>query len=200
MLFATLEPLFAQARTRGSSGGEAAAGSFAIVFMILYLLLIAAFVIPTVAGMWKVFEKAGQPGWAAIVPIYNLVVLFQIAGKPVWWIVFLFIPCVNIVGFVFVIIAEMELAKRFGKDPVYGLGLAFLGFIFWPMLGFGSARYRGPRAARFDDEDDYDRPRARRRPADYDEEEEKERPRRPRRRDEDDDYEDRPRPRRRDDY
>jgi hypothetical protein len=96
------------------------------------------------AGMWKVFVKAGKPGWAAIIPIYNLIVLVEIIGKPMTWVIFLLIPCV---GIVFGILACMELAKKFGKDPIYGVGLVLLGFVFWPMLGFGSAQYQGGGAA-----------------------------------------------------
>src|SRR5262249_49356496 len=96
--------------------------------------------IPMIAGMWKVFEKAGQPGWAAIVPIYNVIVLFQISGRPAWWVVFVLIPCVNFFFFIPLIIACMDLAKRFGKDPMYGVGLALLGAFSSPMRGSGGAR------------------------------------------------------------
>ena len=106
----------------------------------IFALLVAVIVI---AGMWKLFEKAGQPGWAAVIPIYNVIVLLQIVGKPLWWIVLFFLPCVNIVAAVLV---SIEVAKAFGKDVVYGLGLAFLPFIFYPLLGFGDARYQGPAA------------------------------------------------------
>ena len=93
-----------------------------------------------IASMWKVFAKAGQPGWAAIVPIYNAIVLLQMIGRPLWWIVLLMIPLVNVVVGILVCI---ELAKCFGKGTGFALGLAFLGVIFYPILGFGSARYLG---------------------------------------------------------
>ena len=108
-------------------------GVFGIVWLVVVVLL--------VASMWKVFTKAGQPGWAAIVPIYNVIVLLQITGKPIWWIVLLLIPLVN---FVILIMIAIALAASFGKRTGYGIGLAFLPFIFYPMLGFGSARYAGP--------------------------------------------------------
>jgi len=95
------------------------------------------------AGMWKVFVKAGEPGWAAIVPIYNAVILLKISGKPIWWIVMLFIPCVSIV---FLLLIALELAKSFGKDAGYGIGLFFLPFIFYPLLGFGNAQYQGTKS------------------------------------------------------
>lgn len=97
-----------------------------------------------IAGMWKVFEKAGKPGWAAIVPIYNIIILLQIIGKPLWWIVLLLIPIVNLVVF---IIVSMEVAVCFGKSKGWGVGLLFfLGFIGYPLLGFGDATYKAPAA------------------------------------------------------
>lgn len=100
-------------------------------------LLIAVLVI---AGLWKVFTKAGKPGWAAIVPIYNIIVLFQIAGKPVWWLVLLFIPVVNIV---IMILAWVSIAKAFGKGTGFAIGLVLLSPVFIPLLGFGDAQYQG---------------------------------------------------------
>ncbi|MBD0324805.1 MAG: signal peptidase I [Pyrinomonadaceae bacterium] len=104
------------------------------------ILLYLAVVVLVIAGFWKVFEKAGQPGWASIVPIYNVIVLLRIAGKPWWWLLLLFIPLVN---FVVAIMIAIEVAGNFGKGVGFGLGLAFLGFIFYPILGFGSAQYMG---------------------------------------------------------
>jgi uncharacterized protein DUF5684 len=89
---------------------------------------------------WKLFTKAGEPGWASIVPLYNLVVLFRISGKPLWWLLLLLIPGVNLVV---TILFSIALAQRFGKTTGYGIGLAFLPMIFYPMLGFGSATYQG---------------------------------------------------------
>lgn len=107
---------------------------------VITLLIFVAWI----AGMWKVFEKAGQPGWAAIVPIYNLIILLQIVGKPIWWIVLMLIPIVNLVVF---IIISMEVAVCFGKSKGWGVGLLFfLGFIGYPLLGFGDATYKAPSA------------------------------------------------------
>lgn len=117
-----------------SEGGGVIAALFGGAFFLVFLLV---FVI-VAAGMWKMFEKAGEPGWAALVPIYNLVVLVKIAGKEVWWVVLMLIPCVNFVAAVMVCI---DIARKFGKDTVFGVGLAFLPFIFFPMLGFGAAQY-----------------------------------------------------------
>lgn len=114
-----------------------AAGLFSSVFLIVVL----AVVVLVIASMWKTFTKAGQPGWAAIIPIYNLVVLLKIAGKPVWWLILFLVPFVNIVMSFIVFIS---LAKSFGKGAGFGVGLVLLGFIFFPILGFGDARYQGP--------------------------------------------------------
>ena len=99
-----------------------------------------ALLVLLIAGMWKVFQKAGKPGWAAIIPIYNIIVLLQITGKPIWWLVLYFIPLVNFVVLVLVCIA---LARRFGKGVGFAIGLALLPFIFYPILGFGDATYGG---------------------------------------------------------
>ena len=106
----------------------------------LQTLFILAVMIVGIAGLWKTFEKAGKPGWAAIVPIYNMVVMLEIAGRPLWWIILFFIPLVN---FIILIIVAVDIAKAFGKGTGFGLGLAFLGFVFYPILGFGDARYLG---------------------------------------------------------
>jgi hypothetical protein len=102
--------------------------------LVFYLLI----VVLMIASLWKVYEKAGKPGWAAIVPIYNIVVLLEIVRKPVWWIVLLIIPIANLIV---AIIIYMQLAKSFGKSSGFGLGLVFLGFIFFPILAFGDAQY-----------------------------------------------------------
>ncbi|MGO9064434.1 MAG: DUF5684 domain-containing protein [Myxococcaceae bacterium] len=102
-------------------------------------LIWLAIVVLAVAGLWKVFEKAGKPGWAAIVPIYNLIVLMEIAGKPLWWVVLIFIPFINIIV---LLVVYIEVAHRFGQSTAFGWGMTFLGFIFLPILGFGEARYQ----------------------------------------------------------
>jgi hypothetical protein len=96
-----------------------------------------------IAAMWKVYTKAGQPGWAAIIPIYNAIVLLQIAGKPVWWILLFLIPLVNIVVAVMV---WHSISTNFGKGVGFTLGLIFLGFIFIPILAWSDAEYLGPTA------------------------------------------------------
>jgi len=102
---------------------------------ILYLAVIVLLIV----SMWKIFVKAGQPGWASIIPIYNLIVLLQIVRKPIWWIVLMLIPIVN---FIIFIILSIELAKVFGKSTGFGVGLALLGFVFFPILAFSDATYQ----------------------------------------------------------
>ncbi len=103
------------------------------------LLVYLAIVLVVIAGMWKVFTKAGQPGWGVLIPIYNLYLLTQIAGRPGWWLILMLIPLVN---FVIAIILSLDIAKNFGKGAGFGIGLALLGFIFYPILGFGDATYQ----------------------------------------------------------
>lgn len=90
-------------------------------------------------GVGKVFVKAGKPGWACIVPFYNMVVMTEIAGKPILWFFLLFVPFVNIYISIVLII---EIAKRFGKETGFALGLIFLSPIFWCILGYGDAVYQ----------------------------------------------------------
>jgi hypothetical protein len=119
------------------SGGGGIAG---LIFLVLYLGIIVLMI----ASMWKVFDKAGEPGWAAIIPIYNIVVLLKVAGKPIWMILFFFLPILNIIG---AILVCLGVAERFGKSAGFGIGLAFLGFIFFPMLAFSDAKWTpGPAA------------------------------------------------------
>jgi len=116
-----------------NQGIMAAMGAFAFVYFAIFLLIIVS--------MWKIFTKAGKPGWAAIIPIYNLIVLLEIVGKPVWWIIFLIIPLVNF--FVLIYLSHL-LAKAFGKDIVMTILLIILPFVGYPMLAFGDAKYVGP--------------------------------------------------------
>ena len=108
------------------------------VFGFVVGLAIAAFYIYV---LWKIFEKAGKPGWAAIIPIYNVVVVLEIVGRPVWWVLLFIIPVVSVI---ISIIVAIDLSKSFGHGALYGFGLAFLGFIFAPILAFGSDTYQGP--------------------------------------------------------
>lgn len=117
-------------------GGGMAGG---VVFFVLYVAIGLFYLI---AG-WKVFAKAKQPGWAIIIPFYNIYILLKIVGRPGWWLLLFFIPVVDIV---IAIMVMVDLAKSFGKSGGFAAGLILLSFIFWPILGFGSAKYAGPAA------------------------------------------------------
>jgi hypothetical protein len=110
--------------------------------MLMFWLAVAVVVI---IGGWKMFEKAGQPGWAILIPFYNTYILLKIAGRPGWWLLLYLIPLVN---FVIAIIVAIDIAKSFGQSAVFGFFLLFLlcgiGFL---ILGFGNYRYQGPAAA-----------------------------------------------------
>ncbi|MGZ3666652.1 MAG: DUF5684 domain-containing protein [Ktedonobacterales bacterium] len=106
-----------------------------IISLVIVVLLIAAY--------WRIFSKAGQPGWAAIIPIYSTFVLLRVVGRPWWWFIMLLIPVVNII---FLIILVNDLSKSFGHGVGYTLGLIFLSLIFIPILGFGGSQYAGPAA------------------------------------------------------
>ncbi len=94
----------------------------------------------SIAGIWATFAKAGEPGWGAVIPIYNVIILLRVAGRPLWWILLFIIPGVNVL---IAVIVSIDIAQNFGKGAGFGLGLALLGFIFYPVLGFSDARY-GP--------------------------------------------------------
>ena len=119
--------------------GALLSSSAGAVVIVVYL----AVIVIEIAALWQIFEKAGQPGWAAIIPIYNAYVLLKIVGRPVWWLLLFFIPLVNVI--VEIVVAN-DLSKSFGRGVGFTVGLVLLGPIFIPILGFGSARYTGPAA------------------------------------------------------
>ena len=126
--------LAALAQTYQTSSG----GSGTVV--IFYL----AFIVLEFVSFWKIFVKAGQPGWAGIIPFYNWWVMLKIVGRPGWWFILFLIPFVNIV---ILIIVYNDLSKSFGKGAGFTVGMILLGFIFFPILAFGDARYLGPAAS-----------------------------------------------------
>jgi len=111
-----------------------------MIGVILYLAIVVLMII----AMWKIFTKAGKPGWAILIPIYNIIVMLEIVGKPTWWIIIiLLVPFVNIIFLIWVI---NLLSLSFGKEVGFTIGMLLLPFIFIPVLGFGSAEYKGPAA------------------------------------------------------
>lgn len=115
-------------RLLASSNSGAGAGLLCFGWLCCMIFLVAF----PIAGLYKTFEKAGQPGWHAIIPILNGAVVAHLVGRDWWWGV---IPYLNLVPM-------FELAKAFGKESIYGLGIIFLPFIFLPMLGFGDAQFQ----------------------------------------------------------
>lgn len=103
--------------------------------VIIYLAIIALMIV----SMWKIFTKAGKPGWACIVPIYNIIVLLDIVKKPWWWILLFLIPLVNIVFGIWVF---HRLSRSFGHDAGFTIGLIILGIVFIPILGLGKDEYK----------------------------------------------------------
>ena len=120
-----------------SEGLEMLTGIGSLVFGLCCTFIPVAIML---AGMWKIFEKAGKPGWAALVPIYNIWVFVEISGKETFWFVLFLIPMVNVVA---AIMVDIAVAEKFGKDTLYGVGMALLPFIFFPLLGFSDAQYQG---------------------------------------------------------
>jgi hypothetical protein len=127
-----MNALFATLLAQVGEGGDGG------VLMIVPLLCLVVVVI-VLAGCWKMFVKAGQPGWGILIPIYNGYLFIKVAGRPGWWLILMFVPLVDIiVG----IIVTADIARNFGKGIGFLLGMIFLGFIFYPILGYGSAQYR----------------------------------------------------------
>jgi hypothetical protein len=117
----------------GSSGSMLGALIGGLIFTATILFL-------GIIPMWKVYAKAGKPGWGVLVPIYNMYLLCKISNRPGWWLLLMIIPLVNII---IIFIIYIDLAKVFGKGTGFGIGLIFLSFIFVPILGYGSAQYVG---------------------------------------------------------
>jgi len=125
---------------------DAAANGLLAMFGISFFLFMFAVMAFFIACQWKIFTKAGEPGWASIVPIYGFLVYLKIIGKPWWWLLLLLIPIVNFVGiFIVAIGGTHALSKSFGKDVGFTIGLLFLSVVFYPILAFdNSIVYQGP--------------------------------------------------------
>jgi hypothetical protein len=115
--------------------------SMSSTFWVVYFTILAAFVLVISVSIWKVFAKAGKPGWAAIVPVYNTIVLLQIVRRPLWWFLLFVIPFVNIVVG---IVVYYDLVKAFGRGVGTLLLILLLPIIGLPMLAFGDAKYTAP--------------------------------------------------------
>lgn len=123
--------------TTTTSSSDASSPVYWVVSVIVAVILIAAH--------WRIFTKAGKPGWASIIPIYNTIVLLEIIGRPIWWFLLLLIPFVNIIV---LLIISIDTAKVFGKSAAFGIiMLFFLSIIGYPMLAWGDAKYTKPKMA-----------------------------------------------------
>lgn len=110
--------------------------SFNPVYTIVWLIVMVILIVAN----WKIFEKAGKPGWAILIPIYNVIVMLQIVGKPLWWLIMLFIPVVNVV---FVILIIYNFVLKFDKPAWHTILALFLGVIYYPYIAFSDAQYVG---------------------------------------------------------
>lgn len=132
-----MSPMIAQIIAQSDGGGE---GIIVVIAGAIFGLIGLAVALLLIASMWKIFTKAGEPGWAAIIPIFNLFILTKIARQPIWVLILVFIPLVQIVG---LFLLYKGLAEAFGKDILYALLLFFIPIIGFPLLAFSGARYQG---------------------------------------------------------
>jgi hypothetical protein len=130
-----MSALLASSLLASSDGSGGASAAIVIIYV--------AFIVLVVVGMWKIFTKAGEEGWKAIIPFYNVYVLLKIVGRPAWWLILFLIPIVNFI--VWIIIAN-DVSKSYGKGVGFTVGLVLLTPIFILILGFGDSRYVGPAA------------------------------------------------------
>jgi Family of unknown function (DUF5684) len=121
----------------GASVIHAGIGLFLSIFLAL-LVVILLFVAFIIVAYWKVYRKMGLPGWASIVPFYNITTLLRVVSYPQWWVFLMFVPVVNIVVTVAI---THRLAVSFGKGWWFTLGILLLPFVFLPILAFGQAMY-----------------------------------------------------------
>lgn len=133
-LLSILTAPFLQGGDDGGLLGFLFSGLGTVCWLLVFVLYIV--------GAWKMFVKAGQPGWASIIPIYNVYIILKIVGRPGWWLILFLIPFVNIVV---LLLVSIDLAKSFGKSAVWGIVLLFIfNVIGYLILGWGSDQYQGP--------------------------------------------------------
>lgn len=127
----------------------------AATFSIAYIFVVFAILIFIIVAFWKLLKKAGQPGWAAIVPFYSNVVLSKVAGVNIWFylgiliaaVIGLVVPIISIFSMIALgiwnIVIAFKLPGKFGKGVGFGFGLWLLPVIFYPILAFGKSEYQG---------------------------------------------------------
>lgn len=130
-----------------TSADAAAIGAIAGGVLAVYSIIILAIAVVELVGMWKMFKKAGEAGWKCLIPIYNLVILFKIAGLSPWLILCFLLSFIPVVGtlvvFALQVYLAINLSKAFGMGNGFAVGLFFLQPIFICILGFGKAEYKG---------------------------------------------------------
>ena len=143
----TLTPILAQVSENNQNAIAAAAAAFVAAFFLVFVVV----GIVTLIGMWKTFDKAGQPGWAVLIPIYNIIVLLRIAGLPWYWVFAPFVAIIPILGWiaylVWIVWVHHRISTRFGQGVGFTIGLTLLSPIFWLILGFGDSKYLGEQPA-----------------------------------------------------
>ncbi len=143
----TYDPSYTMYQSSSEISNEAAiaVGMMVTVFLIFYFII----AVICIVSVWRLFTKAGKPGWAAIVPVYNQIVMLQVAGRPVWWVLLMmFVPIFQVWV---AIVAAIDFAKSYGKSTGFGVLVALLPFIGLPILAFGKdTHYVGPVAEGLD--------------------------------------------------
>lgn len=153
-LFSSLLPTKASALAASAAAADISRGMTAhdgaligaiVAVVVVMVLIVLAMALIIIVSIWKVFEKAEVPGWAVLVPFYNRVKMLEITNEPFWWIFLSLVPVVNI--FIWVIVTN-RVSRAFGKGGWFTVGLILLPFIFYPILAFGSAKYKNSFPAR----------------------------------------------------
>lgn len=141
-----------------STVNSAAAGGVlgaVLAFLGIFIVIALAVAVVTIIAEWKLFTKAKQPGWASLIPFYNTYIMCKLAGVNPWWIVIVlcsslisFIPIIGsllcfAVSIYFSILLYVSVARAFGKEDGYAIGLILLPVVFLPILAFGKDEYKG---------------------------------------------------------
>jgi hypothetical protein len=125
--------------TTGTTPSSSMPAGVTAILVLFYLAIIVLLIM----ALWKIFVKAGRPGWVAIVPVYSSWVLFEIVGYPGWWVLLAFVPFVNIFPAVMMLIAYFKLAKLFGKSDGFAVCNVLFGIVTLPILAFGKSQFQG---------------------------------------------------------
>jgi hypothetical protein len=110
------------------------------------LIVWIAIMVFMIVSWWIVFKKAGQPGWAILIPIYNFLVILRVASKPWWWVFSILLAIIPIVGAILLLVVMIfiyhGISKNFGQGAGFTVGLVLLGVVFVPILAFGDYTWK----------------------------------------------------------